>query len=95
MSDRDSDSDIGILDDLPFEGVNERTIVLTYFEGPDHLNGLATRRTYRRDDFEENTLPRYTFDVEMYVFLRFYVRTYILSLLRTCTTRIMFWISAG
>ena len=97
MSSEDSDdiNDNDIFGDVTFDNVTRDTIQLSYSESPDFFNHNATRRTYRRQDFDSNTRTRFEYDVEMFCYLRFYIMTYILSILRSCPSRLMIWISAG
>ena len=80
---------------LPFENVTADTLNITHFDSDFALDNNTRRRTFARADFEENQRRRLSFETELYVYLHFYVRAYLLSLLNSCLTRIMFWMSAG
>ena len=80
---------------LPFDGITANTLHITHFDSDFALDNNARRRTFVRADFEENQRRRISFETELYIYLQFYVRFYLLTLLTSCTTRIMFWISAG
>ena len=82
-------------DELTFDSITRDTIRLDFYDDADFIHHNATRRTYRRQDFDANTRPRYDFDIEMFAYLKFHVMAYLLSILRTSSFRLMIWISAG
>ena len=90
----DSDYD-DPFENLPFENVTSETLHISHVDSEFELDNHARRRTYARADFEENQRRRFSFDVEMYIYLQFHVRAFLLSIIQLCQTRLMFWLAAG
>ena len=93
-SDNSDDSDTGLFDEVLFD-VNEQTLDIVHHDSVDSMNQMARRRTYRRADYQQNNAVRLNYETELYVYLTFHVRAFLLRLLSLCQMRLLVWISAG
>ena len=93
-SDSPDDSDSGLFDDVLFD-VNENTLDIVHHDSIDAMNNMARRRTYRRADYQENNSVRLNYESELYLYLNYHVRSFLLRLLSLCQMRLLIWLSAG
>ena len=87
-------SDDDTLDDLPFRGVTEETLMTQYSEDVTH-NGLGRKRTYTRTHIESNQRKRLSFDSEAYFYIAFHLRPYLMTLISGIQSRVLIWLAFG
>ena len=82
------------LDDLPFHGVTQDTLLTEYSEESTH-NGSGIKRTYTRTHIESNQRKRLSFDSEAYFYMAFHLRPYLMALISGIQSRVLIWLAFG